>query len=199
MVIHQQFIQSISHLMSICLWDVKTGQQKAKLIGHSNGILSVNFSRDNTTLASGSFDNSIRLWDVKTRQLKTKLDDHPATVNSVNFSPDGTKLVSGSNDNSVHIWDVKTGQQILSSDNRYKDILAQFQPNNFTNNLLQNNGIFCSLTTLLISQQLIFQSQGALILKGEFINHSGINLKTLFYQRGSCILENQIGLQQKQQ
>ncbi|CAD8215140.1 unnamed protein product [Paramecium octaurelia] len=52
--------------LSIRLWDVKTGQQKAKLDGHSVGVSPVNFSPDGNTLASGSDDNSIRLWNVKT-------------------------------------------------------------------------------------------------------------------------------------
>ncbi|CAK74234.1 unnamed protein product (macronuclear) [Paramecium tetraurelia] len=50
---------------SIRLWDVKTGQQKAKLDGHSGDVYSVSFSPDGTLLASGSGDSSIRLWDVK--------------------------------------------------------------------------------------------------------------------------------------
>ncbi|CAD8163005.1 unnamed protein product [Paramecium pentaurelia] len=58
-------IASGSRDESIHLWDVKTGQQKAKLYGTS-GIFSVCFSPDGNTLASGSDDESIRLWDVKT-------------------------------------------------------------------------------------------------------------------------------------
>ncbi|CAD8201212.1 unnamed protein product [Paramecium octaurelia] len=52
--------------MSIRLWNVKTGQQIAKLDGHSSTVYSVNFSPDGNTLASGSDDNSIHLWNVKT-------------------------------------------------------------------------------------------------------------------------------------
>ncbi|CAD8082017.1 unnamed protein product [Paramecium sonneborni] len=59
---------------SIRLWDVKTGQQKAKLNGHFNGVLSVCFSSDGTTLASGGHDNSIRLWDVKTQNNQKQIE-----------------------------------------------------------------------------------------------------------------------------
>ncbi|CAD8163117.1 unnamed protein product [Paramecium octaurelia] len=48
------------------LWDVKTGQQKAKLDGHSSTVNSICYSPDVTTLASGSYDNSIRLLNVQT-------------------------------------------------------------------------------------------------------------------------------------
>ncbi|CAK63842.1 unnamed protein product, partial (macronuclear) [Paramecium tetraurelia] len=128
-------------------------------------------------------------------QQKAKLVGHSNTVNSVNFSPYGTTLASGSLDNSIRLWDFKTGLQIISSDNNYTDILAQFSLQIFNNSSLQES-VNSSVTILLISQQLIFQSQGALILKGEFIDQAGIDLKTLFQYKGSCILENQIGLQQ---
>ncbi|CAD8175674.1 unnamed protein product [Paramecium octaurelia] len=124
---------------------------------------------------------------------------HLSTVNSICYSPDGTKLASGSADNSICFWDVKTGQLILSFDNRYQGIVAQFSSQNFKNNLIQESGIYflCYIVNspvnyLVISNLLKFRSQGALILKGEFINQSGIDLRTLFKQRGSFILENQL-------
>ncbi|CAD8045129.1 unnamed protein product [Paramecium primaurelia] len=61
-------LASGSNDKSIRLWDVKTGQQKAKLDGHTSTVYSVCFSPDGNTLASGSYDKSIRLWDVKTGQ-----------------------------------------------------------------------------------------------------------------------------------
>ncbi|CAD8157971.1 unnamed protein product [Paramecium octaurelia] len=45
---------------------------------------------------------------------------------------------------------------------------------------------------------LIFQSTGALIFKGEFVNQSAINLRSIFKQKGGIILENQIELQLEQ-
>ncbi|CAK82619.1 unnamed protein product, partial (macronuclear) [Paramecium tetraurelia] len=147
--------------------------------------------------ASGSYDKSIRLWDVKTGQQKAKLDGHSSYVYSVNFSPDGTTLTSGSYDKSIRLWDVKTGQQISTSDNRYQNILAQFQPSIIKNNVLSDN-VNSNISILLISQQLIFQSQGALILQGQFHNPQGIDLRTLFQQRGSLILENLIQQQKHQ-
>ncbi|CAD8048611.1 unnamed protein product [Paramecium primaurelia] len=36
--------------------------------GHTSYVMSVYFSPDGNTLASGSYDKSIRLWDVKTGQ-----------------------------------------------------------------------------------------------------------------------------------
>ena len=96
---------------SIRLWDVKSGEQKALLSGHSDSVRSVAFSPDGETLASGSSDDSIRLWDVKSGEQKAILSGHSDSVRSVAFSPDGETLASGSSDSSIRLWDVKSGEQ----------------------------------------------------------------------------------------
>ncbi|CAD8213517.1 unnamed protein product [Paramecium pentaurelia] len=97
---------------SIRLWDVKTGQQKAKLDAHSSGVNSVCFSPDCSLLASGSQDKSVFLWDVKTRKKVAKMNSHKDGILSVCFSPDGSLLASGSQDKSIILWDVKTRKKI---------------------------------------------------------------------------------------
>ncbi|CAD8214702.1 unnamed protein product [Paramecium octaurelia] len=79
------------------------------------------------------------------------------------------------------------------SDYQYKIILAQFQTPIFNSNMIEKS-VSSITTVLLISQQLIFQSYGALIFRGEFSNQLGIDLRTLFKQRGSIILENDMKL-----
>jgi len=80
-----------------------------RLAGHSESVMSVVFSPDGTTLASGSRDDTVRLWDVKTRRpIGEPLAGHGGSVASVAFSPDGTTLASGSSDHTVRLWDVHT-------------------------------------------------------------------------------------------
>ncbi|CAD8215601.1 unnamed protein product [Paramecium octaurelia] len=173
---------------SIRLWDVETGQQKAKLDGHSDCVRTICYSPDGTTLASGSLGNSIRLWDVKTGQQNAKLDGHPSTVYSVDFSPDGNTLVSGSYDNSIRLWNVQTSKEILQSNNSYKDLLAQFNIPLQNSSLLPNVNPYC--TILKICQIPLLEASGTLILQGQFINHQGKDLKPLFKSKGSCFLED---------
>ncbi|CAD8161713.1 unnamed protein product [Paramecium pentaurelia] len=216
-------LASCSNDYSIILWDAKTRKKRVKIFGHTSFVQSVCFSTDGNTLASGSRDKSIRLWDVKTGLQKAKLDGHSNCINSVCFSPDGNTLASGSNDKSIRLWDVKTGLQkakldghsewvivngshqsvsllmsirlwdvqngkeIQSADKKFKDILAKFKAPIFSNNPLPESN---NITILRISQTPLFQAQGALILKGEFINYEGYDLRSLFKSLGSCILED---------
>jgi len=70
-------------------------------------ILSVAFSPDGKTLATGSAGKTLRVWDVASRQpLGEPLRGHENVVNSVAFSPDGKILATGSADKTVRLWDV---------------------------------------------------------------------------------------------
>jgi len=71
--------------------------------------LSVSFSPDGKTLASGSVDNTIKLWDVSIGKLLNTLSGGNY-IFSVSFSPDGKTLASGSFDNTIKLWDVSTGR-----------------------------------------------------------------------------------------
>ena len=54
---------------TIRLWDVATGRQVATLTGPTTlAALSIRFSPDGKTLASGGCDNRVRLWDVAARR-----------------------------------------------------------------------------------------------------------------------------------
>ncbi len=79
--------------------------------GHHAPVMSVAYSPDGKTLASGSYDNTIKFWDVKTGKERATLKGHTDAVNSVAYSPDGKTLASGSLDRTIKLWDVKTGKE----------------------------------------------------------------------------------------
>ena len=97
--------------IGIWLYDVHTETEVALLTGHTDWVLSVTFSPDGQTLASGSVDETIRLWDACTAQHKATLNGHGHDVSSVAFSPDGKILASGGgHDGTIRLWDMETGK-----------------------------------------------------------------------------------------
>ncbi len=54
------------------VWDVTTGELQKTLTGHTDEILSVRFSADGQTLASGSEDGTVLLWEMNPDALPEK-------------------------------------------------------------------------------------------------------------------------------
>jgi WD40 repeat protein len=72
--------------------------------------VSVAFSPDEHTLASGSADGSLQLWDVTdpahSQPLGQPLTSSTAAIGSAAFSPDEHTLASGSGDGLIRLWNL---------------------------------------------------------------------------------------------
>lgn len=79
---------------------------------HSDTVPCVAFSRDGTTLASGSADHTINIWQCETGKQINRFIGHSDTVTCLVFSPDGKILASGSADKTIKIWQWDTGKLI---------------------------------------------------------------------------------------
>ncbi|MBD2535023.1 trypsin-like peptidase domain-containing protein [Nostoc flagelliforme FACHB-838] len=129
---------------TIKIWNVATGQEITTLkdkedsdtvmsVLQGNSVVSVAFSPDGKTLASGSLDGTIKIWNVRTGQEITTLQGHSSSVRSVAFSPDGKTLASGDWRRTIKIWNVGTGQEItkLQGHSDYVESVA-FSPDGIT-------------------------------------------------------------------
>ena len=84
------------------------------LRGHSDNVISVAFSSDNRTLASGSWDNTVKLWDMQTPEADSlaQLRSIHCTdrIYSIGFSPDGRMLAIGQR-GGIDLYDPATGNK----------------------------------------------------------------------------------------
>ena len=81
----------------------KKDTDSTSLSGHTDVVRSVCISNDDTTIVSGSDDNTIRIWGIDGTLIRT-LSGHTNGVYSVCISSDGRTIVSGSMDNTIKIW-----------------------------------------------------------------------------------------------
>ena len=98
------------------IWDVQQTPAKsiATIQGHKDAILSVAFSPDGSTIATGSYDKLVKLWDAATGKELRTFKEHSDAVYSVAFLPGGTQLVSGAGDRTLKIWDVQRGTRLFT-------------------------------------------------------------------------------------
>jgi WD40 repeat protein len=71
--------------------------------GHSNEVLSLNFSKDGRRIAFGYQDGSVQISELE-GDVNTKVGIHSDGVFDVNFSLDNRYLLSASKDRSVRLW-----------------------------------------------------------------------------------------------
>ena len=131
MALHSQV--GVRTALSVC-GEVNTGRYRhtLTLTGHTHKVSSVSFSPDDTTLASGSYDDTIRLWEVNTGRHLHTLTGHTGSVNSVSFSPDSSTLASASW-REVRLWEINTGSHLRTLTGHTDEVISvSFSPDGQT-------------------------------------------------------------------
>lgn len=121
---------------SLIVWDLETSLPIWEpLLGHREGVRSVEFSPSGDFLASGGAkDAIIRLWDIALGEQIGILGDpsegNDSSVHSISFSSDGQQLVSaGYSNKSVRVWDVGSRSLLRNiSTGSQRSAVALFSP-----------------------------------------------------------------------
>jgi len=93
------------------IWDIEGRKIKNFFTGHELAVNSLDFSRDGTRLASGSWDGTARLWNMETGLGLLRLSIE-AGVMTVAIRSDGKCMAVGGWDNIVRIWDIEKGTMV---------------------------------------------------------------------------------------
>jgi WD40 repeat protein len=94
------------------LWRLCHRNHRMTLRGHDYAAVTLAFTPDGQTLASGGLDRRVRLWDVRVGREVAKLSQHTA-VWSLAYSPDGETLAVGLYDGTTKLaaWDGAAWQE----------------------------------------------------------------------------------------
>jgi len=110
------------------IWSSAPGYERqiAPLAGHTEGVRSVTFGRDDQVVVSGSEDETVRVWDVSPNPVGNRMlavfREHTGAVRSAAFHPTLPLAVTGSTDNTVRIWDVEAGRDVAVLTGHLKDV-----------------------------------------------------------------------------
>jgi len=129
---------------TIRLWNVKTGKQISKFVGHTESINCINFSSDGKYLISASGisygenqnnsdkDNTMRLWDINTGNQIFVITGHTMGVKQVDFLHNMMSIISLSKDGIIcwDISDVLDDKSPIFRDYEDAAMAMQFSPHN---------------------------------------------------------------------
>ena len=100
---------------TITLWDINSGREMQKFLGHTGEIYSLAFHPIQDWIISASADSDIILWDMKTGKKIRKFENghkfdtgFKLPVSSIAISHDGRFVLSGGWDSRMLLWDIST-------------------------------------------------------------------------------------------
>jgi WD40 repeat protein len=92
----------------VYLWDAATKNITTLANPAGQGISSLRFGPDGTTLAVGGSYGKVYLWDAATKRIISTLASHPAgqRMNSEAFGTGGTTLAAACGNGKVYLWNI---------------------------------------------------------------------------------------------
>lgn len=104
---------SLDH--DVIIWNVANGEKLRTLKGHSRGVTSVEYLKEQQILVSAGLDQSLRVWAPSSGELIRSLAIHVKPVSSVRLRPLAAGLpmvASASDDKTVRFWQPTIGRMV---------------------------------------------------------------------------------------
>jgi len=96
--------------------EIDTGKVLGIYEGHRDAVVSLTFTPDGRSFASGSRDKEIRLWAVAvTNHSRQVCVEHKGVVTGLAISGDGKTMVSGCSANTIKFWDLRNLERSLGA------------------------------------------------------------------------------------
>ena len=124
---------AVATMIGAYLYDVAT--MKEDLYRETNGaIISIEFSPDGQSFATGSNDGTLQLWNTANGELLFTQRHHAAGIVQLAFSPDGQMLASGSEYEPLRVWNTTDGSvvAVLEEFSAVRDDAVAFSPDGRT-------------------------------------------------------------------
>lgn len=96
---------------TINIWEVKSKQITNTFLLDC-AASSIQWSSDNTKLATGSDDKKIDVWDAESGVLLRPMENVTSSIICVSWSPDCNKIAAGSRSPVLQVWNAQSGKVI---------------------------------------------------------------------------------------
>lgn len=104
--------------------DVENWKVAMTLRGHTADVVDLNWSPDDSMLASGSLDNTVYIWNMSNGICTTVLRGHSSLVKGVTWDPVGSFIASQSDDKTVIIWRTSDWSLVHRADGHWSKSLG---------------------------------------------------------------------------
>jgi hypothetical protein len=89
---------------TVRVWDVASGQQRARLTGHLGGVRAVAVAPDGTWIATGGADRTVRVWDVSRQSCKAMMRVERGLAGCAWIA--GTNLLTTAGDSGIYLFNL---------------------------------------------------------------------------------------------
>lgn len=116
---------------TIRLWDINSGKELHKFVGHNGPVYGLVLMQDGKSLVSiADKDLAVKIWDLESKSLKSSLAPNSAHVNAVAVSPDQRYIVTGGDDGILRYWDIDRGIILRTTQLEYGIYSLKISPDN---------------------------------------------------------------------